>query len=156
MSKHIEIQLSCEQRQVVEGLIRKGNAPARTQSRARILLLTDRSQGVRRGDQEVAEAVLCSIGTVRNVRRRFRTEGLQAALYDKPRPGAEPKFTGETVAQLTVLACSDPPEGRLRWTLRLLANKMIELEYVDYISHVTVGELLKKTHSNLGGSSRGA
>ena len=94
---------------------------------------------------------MCYKRTVGNVRRRFHEGGLQAALYDKPRPGAEPKFTGEVEAQLTVLACSDPPEGRARWTLRLLASQMIELGYVDYISHVTVRELLKKTNSSLGG-----
>ena len=73
------------------------------------------------------------------------------ALCDRPRPGAEPKFTGETEAQLTLLACSAPPEGAARWTLRLLANRMIELGYVDYISHVTVREILKKTRSGPGG-----
>jgi putative transposase len=73
------------------------------------------------------------------------------ALYDKGWPGPPPKFTGEVEAQLTMLACSDPPEGAARWTLRLLANRMIELGYVDYISHVTVRELLKKTNCSPGG-----
>ena len=151
MSKYIPIQLTLEQRRELEGLLHRGNAPARTQTRARVLLLSDRSQGQTRTDGQVAEAVLCYKRTVGNVRRRFQEGGLQAALYDKPRPGAEPKFTGEVEAQLTVLACSDPPEGRARWTLRLLAGQMIELGYVDYISHVTVRELLKKTNSSLGG-----
>jgi hypothetical protein len=86
-----------------------------------------------------------------NVRRRFLSGGLQAALYDKGWPGAPPKFTGEVEAKLTMLACSDPPEGAARWTLRLLADKMVELGYVDSISHVTVGEMLKKTKSSRGG-----
>jgi len=150
MSKHQHVTLTQEQRIELEQLIRSGHLSARTNTRARILLLTDRSQGQRRTDQQVAEAVLCSKGTVGNVRRRFLEGGLAMALYDKSRPGAPPKFTAETEAQLTMLACSDPPKGAERWTLRLLADRMIELGYVDYISHVTVGELLKKTNCNLG------
>jgi len=150
MGKHTDVALTEEQRTELEQLIRSGNAPARTNTRARILLLSDRSQGQKRTDQEVAEAVLCSKGTVINVRRRFLAGGLALALYDKGWPGAPPKFTGETEAQLTMLACSDPPEGAACWSLRLLAERMIELGYVDYISHVTVRELLKKTSSGLG------
>jgi transposase len=145
------IQLNSEQGEQLARLIRTGNEPARTQTRARILLLSDRGQGQKRTDEQVAQAVMCCKGTVANVRRRFHRGGLQAALYDKPRPGADPKFTGEVEAQLTMLACSDPPKGRARWTLRLLAGRMIELGYVDSISHVTVGELLKKTNSSPGG-----
>lgn len=151
MGKHMHVELTPEQRTELEQLIRTGNTPARTNTRARILLLSDRSQGQKRTDQEVADAVLCSKGTVRNVRQRFLQGGLQAALYDKGWPGAPPKFTGEVEAQLTMLACSDPPEGAARWTLRLLADKMVELGYVDSISHVTVWEMLKKTHSSPGG-----
>ena len=78
------------------------------------------------------------------------TSGLQAALYEKPRPGQAPKVTGEIEAKLIMLACSQPPEGHARWTLRLLAGRVIELGYLDYVSHVTVGEVLKKTNSSLG------
>jgi len=151
MGKHTHIELTAEQRVELEQLIRTGNAPARTHTRARILLLSDRSQGQKRTDQEVANAALCSKSTVINVRRRFLSGGLRAALYDKGWPGAPPKFTGEVEARLTMLACSDPPEGAARWTLRLLASKMVELGYVDSISHVTVRELLKKTGSSPGG-----
>lgn len=151
MGKHTHVALTQEQRTELEQLIRSGNAPARTNTRARILLLSDRSQSQKRTDQEVADAVMCSQSTVINIRRRYLAGGLQAALYDKGWPGAPPKFTGEIEAKLTVLACSEPPEGAARWTLRLLAERMIELEYVDYISHVTVRELLKKTNSSLGG-----
>lgn len=150
MGKHTHIELTQEQRTQVEQLIRKGDLPARTNARARILLLSDRSQGEQRTDQEVAAATLCSQGTVVNVRRRFLTGGLSRALYDQERPGAEPKFTGEVEARLTMLACSDAPDGAGRWTLRLLADQMIELGYVDYISHVTVREMLKKTNFSLG------
>ncbi len=84
------------------------------------------------------------------MRRRYLDEGLTAALHDKPRPGAAPKITGEIEAQLVTLACSAPPAGEARWTLRLLAEKLIELGEVDYVSHVTVREVLKKTYSSLG------
>ena len=151
MGKQIALYLITEQLKELDGLISRGNAPARTQTRARILVLTDRSQGQQRTDEEVAEAVLCSKGTVGNVRRRYREGGLETALYDRPRPGAEPKVTGDIEAKLTMLACSDPPAGQCRWSLRLLADKMVELGYVDEISHVTVGEHLKKTNSSPGG-----
>lgn len=145
MGKHQPVELTENQRQELEQVIHAGNASARTQTRARILLLSDRSQGQKRADQVVADAVLCSLKTVRNIRHRFLAGGVAATLNDKGWPGAPPKFTGEVEAQLTVLACSDPPDGFARWTLRLLADQMIELGYVAYISHVTVRELLKKT-----------
>jgi len=150
MGKHIRIRLTPDQRQELEGMIRAGEASARTLTRARILLLTDQGATPRRTDGEIASALLCSLGTVRNIRRRFHEEGLQAALVDKPRPGAVPKVTGEVEAQLIMLACSSPPEGYARWTLRLLAEEMVRLEYIDTISHVTVGEHLKKTNCSLG------
>jgi len=150
MGKHLQIELTKDQRAELEQLIHAGNAPARKQTRARILLLSDRSRGQKRPDQEVADAVLCSTSTVRNIRRRFVAGGLPAALNDKGWPGALPKLTGEIEAKLTLLACSSPPKGAARWTLRLLADQMIELGYVDYVSHVTVREWLKKTGLSLG------
>ena len=150
MGKHLRIELTEDERAELVQLIHAGSAPARKQTRARILLLTDRSQGHKRRDQEVADAVLCSTSTVRSIRRRYVAGGLSGALNDKGWPGAPPKFTGEVEAKLTVLACSDPPEGAARWTLRLLADQMIELGYVEYISHVTVRRLLKKTGLSLG------
>lgn len=150
MGKHQQINLKVDERTELEQMIHAGNAPARKQTRARILLLSDRSQGQKRTDQEVAEAALCSKSTVVSVRRRLLTGGLQTALYDKGWPGATPKFTGEVEAKLTMLACSDPPDGAARWSLRLLADQMVELGYTDYISHVTVRTLLKKTRSSRG------
>jgi transposase len=151
MGQHTPIHLITEQRNELERLIRAGHSPARTQTRARILLLSDQSSGQKRTAREVAAALLCSPSTVANVRRRFNQNGLQAALYEKPRPGQKPKVTGDIEAKLTMLACSQPPEGHARWTLRLLAERMVELEYIDYISHVTVREVLKKTNLSLGG-----
>jgi hypothetical protein len=156
MSKHNEVNLTHEQREFLDSLIHAGNAPARTQTRARILLLTDRSQGQKRRDADIAAALICCQSTVVQVRRRFLQQGMDAALYDQPRPGAPPKVTGDIEAKLTLLACSQPPEGEARWTLRLLADKMVELGYLESISHVTVGERLKKTRSSRGGSSPGA
>lgn len=151
MSKHRKVTLTTESRERLESIIHSGDEPARTQTRARILLLTDYSQGKHWSDEAIAAALLCSQKTVGNVRQRYVEEGLHAALYDKPRPGQTPKLTGEVEAHLTLLACSDPPEGHARWTVRLLADKLVELEIVEAISHVAVWERLKKTNCSLGG-----
>jgi transposase len=148
MSKHRTLSLTNEQREHLDNLIRSGNAPARTQTRARILLHTDRSHGQTRSDKEVAEALRVSSATVIRTRKALLDEGLEAALFDKPRPGAPPKITGDIEARLVTLACSDAPQGHARWTLRLLADKMVELGYIDTISNVAVYQRLKKT--NLG------
>ena len=150
MSKHVHVELDQDERDELERLIHSGNAPARKQTRARILLLSDRSQGQKRTDQAVAEAVLCSSSTVFSIRHRYIEGGLSRALNDKGWPGAEPKLTGEIEAKLTLLACSEPPKGHARWTLRLLASQLIELHYLDTVSHVTVREWLKKTNLSLG------
>lgn len=155
MSKQSKLFLTDEQRSSLDQLIRSGFGSARTLSRARILLLTDRSQGQQWTDQQVADAVRVSKATIGHIRRRFRDEGLQAALTEKPRPGQPPKITGEVEAQLIVLACSDPPEGQARWTLRLLADRLVEMECVSSLSHVAVAKALKKTNSNPGRSKVG-
>jgi transposase len=150
MSKHRYIDLEEEERILLTQLIRDNATGAREQTRARVLLLSDRSQGQQRTLVQIAENAICSIGTVRNIKRNYLAGGLEAALYEKPRPGAEPTFTGEIEAQLVMLACSEPPAGHARWSLRLLAEQLIELEVVDTISHVTVGTMLKKTSCSLG------
>jgi transposase len=156
MRKQIPLFLKPEQRAQLEQLIRSGNAPARTQTRARILLLNDRSMGDARTEGEIATCLHCSAGTVGNVRTRFLKEGLDAALYDKPRPGPVPKITGDIEAQIAVLACSDPPEGAARWTMRLLAEQVVELGLLDTIHHTTIWDRLKKTNSNPGRSNPGS
>lgn len=130
--------------------IHKGESSARVQTRARILLLCTRSQGHKRTLAQVADGALCRIGTVRTVKHNYFVGGLEAALDEKPRPGPVPTFTGAVEAHLTMRAGRDPPEGYGCWTLRLLADKMVELAYVESISHVTVGEMLKKTNGTLG------
>lgn len=151
MGKHRQIELKVDERTELEQVIHAGNASARKQTRARILLLSDRSQGQKRTDQEVAIAVMCSVSTVGSIRRRYLEGGLPLALNDKGWPGAKPKLTGEVEAKLTMLACSEPPQGFAHWTLRLLADEMVELAYIEEVSHVTIGEWLKKTNLSLGG-----
>jgi transposase len=150
MTTKYHIHLSKEDRQELESLIRSGESSARTQTRARILLLTDESQKKKKGTEEIASVLMCSLPTITNIRKKFVEGGLEKALYDKPRPGAIPKITGEIEAQLTMLACSAPPEGRSRWTLQLLADKLVELKLVDSISDVAVMKRLKKMNLSLG------
>ena len=148
MAKHITLRK--EERTELSQLIKSGKHSARVLGRARILLLLDRSQGEKRKLQDIAETMLTSIGTVSNVKRRYLKGGLEHGLYDRPRPGAKPKIDGEVEAHLIALVCSDPPEGQVRWILRLLADKLVELELVESVSHVAVGDALKKTNLSLG------
>ena len=150
MTTKYHINLSKENRQELETLIRSGESSARTQTRARILLLTDESQKKKKGTKEIASALMCALPTITAIRKKYMEGGLENALYDKARPGATPKITGEIEAQLTMLACSTPPEGRARWTLQLLADKLVELKLLDSISDVAVMKRLKKMNLSLG------
>jgi len=156
MTKHTSLTLTADQRAQLESVVRTGQHPARQQTRARILLLLDRSQDTTRTDAEIASILGCHSLTVGNIRRRFLAEGVEATLTDKPMGPTSPrKMTGELEARLTLLACSDAPKGHSRWTLRLLADKAVELGYTESLSHVTVGETLKKTKSSPGASRPG-
>ncbi len=150
MSKPLSVSLTDEQHDHLRQLIRSGNAPARVQTRARILLLANRSQGERRTHQQITQALAVSGVTISAICRRFALEGRDAALYERPRPGQVPKITGEVEAQLVLLACSDPPPGQARWTMQLLADKLVELQLVESISDSAVCERLKKTRSSPG------
>jgi len=150
MTQKYHVHLSKEDRQELETLIHSGGSSARTQTRARILLLSDENQKKKKGTKEIASALLCSLPTITNIRKKFVEAGLENALYDKVRPGATPKITGEIEAQLTMLACSTPPEGKARWTLQMLADKLVELKLVDSISDVAVMHRLKKMSLSLG------
>jgi hypothetical protein len=146
MSKHTSISLTDDQRPTLQTLIHAGKVRARTYTRARILLLLDQNQAAPFRDDAVAQALGCHRNTGGNVRRRFLAGGWPAALYDKPLPPRMPlKITGEVEAHLIALACSAPPTGQQRWTLRLLADRLVELGLVDSISHVAIGERLKNT-----------
>jgi transposase len=105
------------------------------------LLLADEGQG----DPPIARDVGVCLSLPARVRRQYCQEGLQACLREKPRSGRPRAFSGHGEAALTVLACSDPPDGRCRWTHRLLADRVVELELLDSVAHTTIGRLLKKT-----------
>jgi len=149
--RHI-VSLTEEQRASLKALISSGKAAARTLTRARILLKADtaREDGGW-SDPHIEAALETSRPTVERVRRRFTQGGLDAALYSRPRLTVpERRLDGVKEAHLIALACSTPPEGQKRWTLRLLASGLIEREIVDTVSHETVRKTLKKTNSSLG------
>ena len=150
MGKHQHIYLNEQERTELEQLIKSGKHAARVTARARTLLLLDRSQGEKRRNSEVVTAAMVSQGTIANLKKRYFAEGLPQAVYDREHPGATPKIDGKVEAHLIALACSNPPEGYARWTLRLLANRLVSLELVDTISHVAVGGALKKMNLSLG------
>lgn len=144
--KKYRVKLSQEQRQHLEQLTSTGQVKVRTYKRARVLLLADEADlAGQQPDAVIAERVNVSVPTVGRIRQRFVEAGLERALYDKPRPGAPKQFTGWHRAEITALACSEPPDGRDKWSLRLLADKLVELDIVESISHDTVARVLKKT-----------
>jgi putative transposase len=159
-----EIKLTKEERATLKKLVSSGKSPARMQTRARMLLMAaERSVGSRGGDRrragsnrEIAQLLEVSERTVSRTRQRFIEGGLDQALQERSRSGRPPRITGEVEARLTMLACSSPPEGRARWTLQLLADKMVELGYIDTISDVGVMKTLKKTSLDPGQSRVGA
>jgi transposase len=145
--KTYPVTLTESERMDLRQLIGAGVASARTLARARILLKADQSpDGPAWVDDAIAEAVEVSQPTVARVRKRYVQKGLNAALYARPpRREYRRKLDGEQEAHLIALACSAPPDGAARWSLRLLADRLVELEIVDAISHQTVRRTLKKT-----------
>ena len=141
--KKQHVQLTETDRNYLENLLKKGSLPVKTHKRALALLELDRG----RTFTEVAETVGMVIQTVSRWAKKYKESGLEF-LTDKPRPGRPIKIDGLQRAKITALACSDPPEGYARWSLRLLADKAVELEYVDAISYGEVRNILKKTNSN--------
>lgn len=134
------VRLSDEDRETLNKYLRHGKSSARSLTRARILLLADEGHS----DDVIVEALKVSRPTVNRIRKRYCEGGLDFALNEKPRSGAPPKLDGRVEAELTLLACSEPPDGRSKWTLRLLADRLVELEAVDSISHMSVHRILKK------------
>ena len=148
------VELTAEERQELETLISSGVAPARKLARARILLKADEGWT----DKRISEALDVGTATVERVRKRFvEWGGIAAIERRKPRRRYERKLDGDAEARLVALACSAPPEGRERWTLQLLADKLVTLEEVDIesISYETVRRVLKKTGLSLGDTSNG-
>ena len=152
MKKKYPVILSQTERDDLKRLIASGTAPARKLTHACILLKTDQSpeEGPGWADDAVAEAVETSQPTVCRVRKQYFEEGMEAALNRRaPNREYHRKLDGEQEARLVALACSEPPEGRARWSLRLLADKLVEMEVVEEdLSYQTVRRTLKKTSSS--------
>ncbi len=146
------IKLSTGERTSLTTILRRGTTPARVQTRARVLDLLHRG----RHPDEIAATFGLSVPTIFNIKRRYFSEGLDAALIDRPRSGKPSRIDGAARAKITALACSEAPLGHARWTLRLLADKAIELGFCESISHSTVKEVLKKTLSSRTANARGA
>lgn len=139
------VKLKPKERKELKQFISKGTEKARKITRCRILLMANEGKT----DTHIMEALKIARNTVRTVRSRYAQEGLEAAINEQPRPGAPKKFTGRQRAKITAIACSKPPEGRSRWTLRLIADEVVELKMIDDISHQTVKRILKKTNLSL-------
>jgi transposase len=152
MKKKYIITLTEEERQMLGEMISRGKAAARKLTHARILLKADQSQGGPSWDDAaIAQGLDVGTATVERVRKRFVEEGLEAALDRRqPRRQYQHKLNGDGEAHLIALACSEAPEGRSRWTLRLLAERMVALEYVEKLSKDTVRRTLKKMSLNPG------
>lgn len=153
MKKVFIVRLAEEERLQLEALVRKGKASALTIARARILLKADQGEnGEGWTDAEIAEALNVAPKTVFNVRQRWVEEGLETALSRKKQdcPSRSRRLDGEAEAKLVATCCGPAPKGRARWTLRLLADKLVELEAVDSISPETVRCTLKKMQLSLG------
>ena len=150
MAKRYRVTLTQRERDDLEQMIRRGKSAATKLAHARVLLLSDESdEAPARTDQQIAEALNLSTRTVERVRERFVEQGLEAALVPaKSKRIYSRKLDGKQEAKLIALACSKPPAGKKRWTLRLLADRVVELDITDTLSHETVRQTLKKTSSS--------
>jgi len=159
MAKKYLVTLTPDERDRLTALISAGKRSALTLTRARILLKADQAPGGPSWDDaRITEALDCGLRTVERARQRFVERGLEPALGRKPqdRPSRERKFDGAAEARLIALACSQPPEGRARWTLKLLADRLVELEVFESVSDETVRRVLKKTNSSRTSRSSGS
>jgi transposase len=149
------VRLTDEEREDLEKLIQKGGKGYRIKHAQILLKLDQRIENSGWTYERIKAAYNVSNGTVAGVAKRFVFDGMEAALGRKKREYNPIKVTGEVEARICLIACSDPPAGRSRWTMKLIAEELIRLEIVDYISDSTVCETLKKTKLNLGKSSNG-
>lgn len=140
MNKH-HVQLSTTDREALEALIAKGTLPVKVYRRAVALLALDAGQTY----TTVAATVKVTVPTLSTLAHRYPTAGLQA-LYDQPRAGRPVEIDGAQRAKITALACSEPPEGYAKWSFRLLADRAVELDFCEHISHSAVRTILKKTN----------
>ncbi len=156
MAKRYIVNLSDEERDYLQTFISTGRRGARQINHARILLKADINQsGGGYRDIQIQEALGVSVRTIERVRRRFIEEGLESATHHRPGAGRKRKMQGEQEAHLIALRCRKPPVGHARWTLRLLADQMVELGYMDQLSHETVRQTLKKMNCSLGARRAG-
>jgi transposase len=139
------VELSADEREQLQLLIRRGKTSARKLTRARVLLKA--AEGTT--DEEIVAALNVGIATVERLRKRFVEAGLDA-INEKPRPGKQPKLDSKAQARLVAEACAKAPAGRQRWTLQLLADRVVELKLADSCSYETIRRTLKKTSSSLG------
>jgi transposase len=149
MYKKYVVRLTEEERGQLQTLVRRGRAHTRKLLYARILLKADADGPHRWTDERIAQALEVSTATVARERRRYCEDGLEVALMPK-KPGRPRRrvLDGRAEAHLIALSCSDPPQGRERWSMRLLADRMVELGHVDTVSHETIRRTLKKTASS--------
>ena len=158
MSPIYRVTLTKEEREDLEAMTRRGKAHARRFIHARALLLCDAgADGPAWNIADVATALGVTSRAIEHLKKRFVEEGFEAALERKPRekPPREVIFDGAFEARLIALACSDAPDGRRRWTIRLLADKAVELSFAESVSHMTVQRVLKKTNLSLTSASTG-
>ena len=151
MAKRHVVELTDDERAALE---QQEAGPLTRRQRYRVQTLLRAAAGD--SDEEIAGEAGVSIGTVANVRRRFAVGGIDAALHDRPRPGAAPVLDGKAEAIVIATACSPVPEGRAKWTARMLANRLVELRVVEGVSEDTILRVLKKVTSSPGRRSRGA
>jgi transposase len=152
MEKRYRVTLLEEERQELQSMVSAGKASARKLVRARILLLADQADGgPGKPDHEIADALGCGRATIGRTRQQFVEDGMDAALNPKPTTRIyQRRLDGKAEAHLVAIACGAPPEGRARWTLRLLADRMVGLGCVESVCHEAVRQTLKKMNSSLG------
>jgi transposase len=158
-AKKYRVELTTEERAYLEQVRKKERTQPYRRTHAAILLLADQSpEGPGWRDEDIAQAVGVNRGTVEKVRQRLVEQGFEAALERKKRetPPVEPKLTGDKEARIIALACSPAPQGHARWTVRLLAQNLVELEVFESISPTSVATVLKKTNCTLIGKNAGA
>jgi len=142
--KSHRVKLSKQERQCLQKIVASGTDQARKITRCRVLLLADEAQG--KTDEEISDALGICLTTIFNIRRRYHHGGLEQAIHEAPRSGQPPKFNGKAMAKITAIACSKPPEGHARWSLRLLADRVVALDIVERISYQSIRNILKKTN----------
>lgn len=152
------VTLSQEERAELHEISHNGKRAARLVLNALILLSVDQGEfrdKANRSEREIAETLRVSPATINNLKKRFVEEGFESALERKPSPPKRIRYDGDFEAHLTALACSEVPEGHAAWSLRLLADKVVELNYAESISHETVRQILKKANLNPGKRKNG-